>query len=473
MIRIMIKDNEFSYDMKALAMAFFPEKQCIVREEADWKDRDGYSLRWEIDGAEVLEDFFPSPYTKNEVKRKVYQFLCGYSGKALPWGILTGIRPAKIPLRMMMQGVKEQEICCILENEYMCSRGKAMLAVDVARKEHELTRGIDHENSASIYIGIPFCPSICSYCSFSSYLFGQYEKKADDYLTALEKEIRFAGENLNGRTLQSVYIGGGTPTSLNEDRLERLLAAVERYLPMEESREYTVEAGRPDSITEKKLKLLKDYRVSRISINPQSMKQHTLDLLGRKHTVEEIREVFAMARELGFDNINMDLIVGLPEETPEDFRNTLEEVEHLGPDSITVHTLVIKRASRLRREHLEQESKIGEEDAFIPVMQDYSEKFCREHGYEPYYMYRQKNKESTTRNTNQENVAYAKPGKECLYNIFIMEELETILALGSGGSSKYVYSEEDRMERVENVKSVEDYISRIDEMINRKKHFVL
>lgn len=473
MIQITIKDNEFSYDMKALALAFYPEKQCVVREEEEWRKRDGYSLRWEIDGVRAFEDYFPFPYTKNEVKRNVYQFLCRHSGKTLPWGILTGIRPAKIPLRMMMQGVQEQHICRILEDEYMCSREKAALAVDVARKEFELTGGIDHKNSVSIYIGIPFCPSICAYCSFSSYPLKQYAEKVDDYLAALEKEIRFAGENLAGRTLQAVYIGGGTPTSLNEAQLERLLGAVDRYLPMEQAREYTVEAGRPDSITEEKLRIMKHHRVSRISINPQSMKQHTLNLLGRKHTVEEIRNVFAMARGIGFDNINMDLIAGLPEETPDDFRNTLEEVERLGPDSITIHTLVIKRASRMRRQHLEQGSEICEEDAFIPIMQDYSEKFCREHGYEPYYMYRQKNKASTTRNTNQENVAYAKPGKECLYNIFIMEELETILALGSGGSSKYVYPEEDRMERVENVKSVDDYICRIDEMINRKKHFDL
>ena len=219
------------------------------------------------------------------------------------------------------------------------------------------------------------------------------------------------------------------------------------YLPMEEVREFTVEAGRPDSITENKLLSMKAHHVSRISINPQSMKEQTLKLLGREHTVEDVKRVFHLARE-----------------SLEDFQETLREAEKLHPDSMTVHTLVIKRASRLRREHLECGGEIAEEGKHVALMQDYAEKFCREHGYE----YRQKNKAGTTRNTNQENVAYARPGKECLYNIFIMEELQTILALGSGGSSKYVYHSEDRMERVENVKSVDDYICRIDEMIERK-----
>lgn len=472
MIQITIKDNEFSYDMKALAMAFFPEKACVVTEDASFLKRNGYTVLWEMDGIRQWEDFIPAPYTKNEVKRRVYEFLCRYSGRELPWGILTGIRPAKIPLRMLMKGMPEDDIYHELCQEYRCPEAKARLALDVAKKEFGLTGHLDHKNSINIYVGIPFCPSICSYCSFSSFSMKQYEKKVDAYLSALEKEIAYAGRAIEGKKLQTVYIGGGTPTSLNEEQLERLLAMIDRHLPMSRVLEYTVEAGRPDSITEGKLNCMRRHGVSRISINPQSMKQRTLDLLGRKHTVEEVKTVFRMARELGFDNINMDFIVGLPEETPDDLRATLEQAYELEPDSITIHTLVIKRASRMRREHLENGEDIVEEDHFIPVMQDFAEKFCRERGYEPYYMYRQKNKAGTTRNTNQENVAYAKPGKECLYNIFIMEELETILALGSGGSSKYVFHDEDRMERVENVKSVDDYISRIEDMIRRKTLFL-
>nr|MBP3598431.1 coproporphyrinogen dehydrogenase HemZ [Eubacterium sp.] len=473
MIRITSKDNEFSYDLKALAMAFYPAQECVTKEEASWLDKQGYTMCLEMDGELVYEDFLPMPYTKNQVKQRFYRFLSKYSGKSLPWGILTGIRPAKIALRMLMAGEKKVDILDKLKNEYLCCEEKADLAMAVAEKEYALTGAMDHENSVSIYIGIPFCPSICAYCSFSSYPYKQYEKKVDEYLEALEKEITFVAEQIRHKTVQSVYIGGGTPTSLNEEQFERLLQMVERHLPMREDLEYTVEAGRPDSITRGKLVSMKNHHVTRISINPQTMKQRTLDLLGRRHTVEEIHTVYDMARELGFDNINMDLIVGLPEETPEDFQRTLAEVHAMGPDSITVHTLVIKRASRMRREQLEQGGEVREEDDYIPQMQDLSEQFCREHGYEPYYMYRQKNKAVTTRNTNQENVAYAKPGKECLYNIFMMEELQSILALGSGGSSKYVFHGEDRMERVENVKSVDDYINRIEDMLNRKLKFSL
>lgn len=482
MIQITIKDKEFSYDMTALAQAFFPEKKCVVEEKEEWLVRDGYTVSWEIDGQKEFQHFEPSPYTKNAVKRQVYDFLCQYSQKKLPWGILTGVRPAKIPLRLLMEGRQEEEIARLLREEYRCSTEKTALVLDVAKREYSLTRRIEHENSRCVYIGIPFCPSICAYCSFSSYPAGRYAEMMDVYLDALEQELSYAAKTLTGMKLQAVYIGGGTPTALHEKAFARLLAMVDRYLPMEEVTEYTVEAGRPDSISEEKLHSMKEHRVSRISINPQSMKQHTLDLLGRKHSVEDVRRVYAMARELGFDNINMDLIVGLPEETPADFKQTLREIVRMEPDSVTVHTLVIKRASQMRREQMEQGSILREEDCrnvtmqeencCIAAMQDEAEAFLREHGYGPYYMYRQKNKAFTTRNTNQENVAYAKPGKECLYNIVMMEELETVLALGSGGSTKIVFQGENRMERVENVKSVEQYIERIDEMIRRKQKFL-
>lgn len=473
MIRITSKDNEFLYDLKALVMAFYPGHESVTEEETAWLQRDGYTMCLEIDGETVYQDFLPAPYTKNQVKRQMYCFLSEHSKKTLPWGILTGIRPAKIPMRMLMEGRDKRFIIKELTQEYLCCEEKAELAFDVARKEYERIGDMDHEHCVSIYIGIPFCPSICSYCSFSSYPYKQYEHKVDAYLDALEQEIEDVAGRIGGRKVPSIYIGGGTPTALNEEQFERLLQMVETYLPVEQCLEYTVEAGRPDSITKEKLICMKSHHVTRISINPQTMKQETLDLLGRRHRVREIRTVYDMARSLGFDNINMDLIVGLPEETPDDFRNTLEEVYNMEPDSITVHTLVIKRASRMRREQLEQGGNIRQEDDYIRTMQDMAERFCREHGYEPYYMYRQKNKAVTTHNTNQENVAYAKPGKECLYNIFMMEELQTILALGSGGSSKFIFHGENRMERVENVKSVDDYISRIDEMIARKENNTL
>ena len=474
MITFEIKKNlsrpgEFSYDLKALAQSFYPEKNCQVVEREDWEEKEGYPLRCVLDEKEILNETLPGNYTKNTVKALVYKTLEHCSGRSLPWGILTGIRPAKIPLRMKMQGESRASMEQVMQGEYLVNEAKTRLAVDVAEKEYERTKAFNHEKGYNIYIGIPFCPSICQYCSFSSYDIRSYKKKVDDYLSALEKEMKYTAETFANYELHTVYVGGGTPTSLNSEQLQRLMEMIHKYLPINETAEFTVEAGRPDSITREKLEVMKHAGVTRISINPQTMKQHTLDLLGRKHTVEQIQEVYAMAKEMGFDNINMDLIVGLPEETEEDFTETLQKVYEMEPDSVTVHTLVIKRASRMRREQLEQGGEMHPEDELIAKLQYYSEDFLRKKGYEPYYMYRQKNKAGTTRNTNQENVAYAKPGKECLYNIFIMEELETIVALGSGGSTKHVFHGENRMERVENVKSVDDYISRIDEMIERKR----
>ncbi|MBO5488335.1 MAG: coproporphyrinogen dehydrogenase HemZ [Eubacterium sp.] len=421
MIQYEIKKNttgsgEFSYDLKALAFSFFPAKQCQVTEREEWIGRGDYPLRIVVDGEELWNESIPRGYTKNRVKQVAYEVLARKSGRMLPWGILTGIRPAKIPLRMMWDGKNEQDCVRELQEEYLVTEPKAKLAVAVAMKENELIADLDHRNGYNIYIGIPFCPSICQYCSFSSYDYKTFRNRVDDYLSALEKEMAYTGKRFADKELHTIYVGGGTPTSLSETQLERLLNMIAKYLPIDEALEYTVEAGRPDSITPRKLELMKEAGVTRISINPQTMKQETLDLLGRKHTVEQIKTVFSKAREVGFDNINMDLIVGLPGEDEVDFANTMLQIEAMQPDSITVHTLVIKRASRMRREQLEQGDDMHPEDELIPILQKESYDFLRERGYEPYYMYRQKNKVGTTRNTNQENVAYAKPGKECLYN---------------------------------------------------------
>lgn len=474
MITFEIKQNrqqpgEFSYDLRALAQSFYPEKSCRIVEREDWSGESGYPVRCMVEEEEILRKSLPAGYDKNKVKAAVYQAFSQKTGRTLLWGILTGIRPAKIPLRMRMDGLDTDTIRECLKREYLVSDGKVRLVMDVADREYELVRDLDYQNGYSIYIGIPFCPTICQYCSFSSYDYQTYAGKVEAYLDALEKEMATLAEKTKGRSLHTIYVGGGTPTSLNEKELQRLMDMIHSHLPVDSVLEFTVEAGRPDSITMEKLNILKKAGVSRISINPQTMKQHTLDLMGRKHTVEQVKEKFRLARDIGFDNINMDVIVGLPEEDEVDFYNTVNQLHELNPDSITVHTLVIKRASRMRREQLEQGEQMYPEDTLIPVLQKESEEILRDYGYKPYYMYRQKNKAGTTRNTNQENVAYAREGKECLYNILIMEELETIVALGSGGSTKYVIHDENRMERIENVKSVDDYINRIDEMIERKK----
>lgn len=476
MVQFEIKKNilnksEFSYDLRALAQSFFPEKECNIVEKKEWSGEEGYPLICTVEDDVILQTVLDKGYTKDTVKATVYKAFAEKTNKTLLWGILTGIRPAKIPLRMLMDGQDSDWIKKTLCDKYLLQPEKATLAYDVAKREYELTHEFEHENGYNLYIGIPFCPSICRYCSFSSYDYRTFSDKVDEYLSALEKEIIYTASlaRKKGKRLHTIYVGGGTPTSLSTQQLQRLMDMIHQHLPVQETAEFTVEAGRPDSITEEKLWIMKKAKVTRISVNPQTMKQHTLDLLGRKHTVEEVEDIFMLARKLGFTNINMDLIIGLPEEKEEDFVNTLNRLVQLEPDSITVHTLVIKRASRMRREQLDNGEGMLEEDRLIPVLQQTSESFLRAYGYQPYYMYRQKNKAHTTRNVNQENVAYAKRGKECLYNIFIMEELETIIALGSGGSTKYVIPDENRMERIENVKSVDDYIERIDEMIERKK----
>ena len=270
-----------------------------------------------------------------------------HTGKRLPWGTLTGIRPVKIPMSMLEEGKGEEEIRDYMRSTYFISRQKEQLAIEIARREKALLEKLHYENGCSLYIGIPFCPTTCLYCSFTSYPIVSWKKRVGEYLDALEKEIDFTAEIYADKVLDTIYIGGGTPTTLEPSELDRLLVKLHESFDLSGLKEFTVEAGRADSITPEKLKVLKDQGVTRISVNPQTMKQETLDLIGRKHTVTQVREAFAMAREAGFSNINMDIILGLPGEEPADVRRTMEEIEKLGPDSLTVHSLAIKRASRL------------------------------------------------------------------------------------------------------------------------------
>jgi oxygen-independent coproporphyrinogen-3 oxidase len=271
----------------------------------------------------------------------------------------------------------------------------------------------------------------------------------------------YTAAKMAGRPLDTVYLGGGTPTSLPAEDLDLLLNRLRAAFPVEQALELTVEAGRPDSITREKLLVLKRHGVTRISINPQTMKQETLDLIGRRHSVEMVKETFAMARELGFDNINMDLIIGLPGESSRDVKDTMEQVKELNPDSVTVHSLAIKRASRLKLLWEEYRDKTGQD---IDAMAEITARAAKDMGLEPYYLYRQKNMAG-----NFENVGYAAPGKACIYNILIMEELQTILACGAGTTTKLIFPAENRKERVENVKDADQYVERIDEMLERKE----
>ncbi len=397
---------------------------------------------------------------KNELKRLLYRMLQEQTGRTLPWGTLTGIRPTKIPMSLLEKGWKNAQIAQYMRETYYTGNEKTALAIAIANRERHILRNIDFENGYSLYVGIPFCPSICLYCSFSSSPLHLWKDQVDAYLDALCKEIDYASEELSGRVLNTVYIGGGTPTTLEPYQMDRLLAALEQSFDFGKLREYTVEAGRPDSITREKLRVLRDHGITRISINPQTMNQATLDFIGRKHTVEETIAAFHLAREMGFDNINMDLIVGLPGEGMAEVEHTMQELAKLDPDSVTVHSLAVKRASRLRlfrEEHRELTMTNSQE------IMEMTARYAQQSGMFPYYLYRQKNMAG-----NFENVGYAKEGKEGIYNILIMEEVQSILALGAGAATKLVFAK-DRIERIENVKDIRNYIERIDEMIERKR----
>ncbi len=399
--------------------------------------------------------------TKNRIKRRLYALLMCQTGKELPWGALTGIRPTKIAMTKLHEGMDENEIFRFMKSNYFASDEKIRLSIEIASRERQLLSTLDYQNGYSLYVGIPFCPTTCLYCSFTSYPISKWQGRTQLYLDALYREFDYVAQKKKGCTLDTVYFGGGTPTSLSAEALDQMLGRLKATFDFSSVKEFTVEAGRPDSITREKLVVLKRHGVSRISINPQTMKQETLDLIGRRHTVEDVKEKFALAREVGFTNINMDLIIGLPEEDIEDVRATMEQVKALSPDSVTVHSLAIKRAARLNTmKEVYKDLKITNTQEMI----DLTARYAREMGLEPYYLYRQKNMAG-----NFENVGYAAPGKACIYNILIMEEQQTIIGCGAGTTTKRVYPDENRIERVENVKNVEQYIERIDEMIERKE----
>lgn len=474
MLGILLNDPSYEQDIRELMMAFYPgetfahEKQDDVRMyvEGVYNGAGEFCLRILCDDRTEDERTFQLDYSnrlaaKTAIKRELYNMLSKRTGKELPWGTLTGIRPTKIALTRLYEGWTEDEIRKYMADTYLTSREKIDLSVEIAEREKNLLSRVDYENGYSLYVGIPFCPTTCLYCSFTSFPIGAWRGKMHLYLEALFKELEYVAHQMKGRTLDTIYFGGGTPTALEAEELDAILTKIEETFDLSAVKEFTVEAGRPDSITEEKLRTLRAHGITRISINPQTMKQATLDLIGRRHTVEKVKEQFRLARELGFDNINMDLIIGLPEEDINDVRDTMEQIRELAPDSVTVHSLAIKRAARL---NIFRERYAGLKIENTQEMIDLTASCARSMGLVPYYLYRQKNMAG-----NFENVGYAAPDKECIYNILIMEERQTIVACGAGTTTKVIFPKENRLERVENVKDVEQYISRIDEMIERKQ----
>ncbi|MDF2539474.1 MAG: hypothetical protein K0S76_2495 [Herbinix sp.] len=452
MIAIVLSDKAYENDVYPLVKAFYPEETLKVTFMDTVMDHnDTRNENNQDEPHTIMIGFYPNQVSikfqteqgielqqtidintvncsrtqyKNSFKRLLYRMLSERLQKELPWGILTGIRPTKLVYEMLEDNRELHDICTHMKKEYLCSEDKIDMSVRIARREMELLKEIDDRNGYSLYVGIPFCPSTCLYCSFTSYSIEKFSNYVEAYLDALEKEIIFGAGCFPDKKLTTVYLGGGTPTTLSAEQLDRLLKLIRKHFDFTYVKEFCVEAGRPDSITRNKLVVLKENGVDRISINPQSMQQRTLDLIGRKHSVEQIKEAFQLARETGHDNINMDIIIGLPGENLEDVQDTLRQLEELNPESLTVHTLALKRAARL---NLEKDSYSDLKANDVTKMLEATIHFAKKHDYLPYYLYRQKNMAD-----NLENIGYAKHGKEGLYNILIMEEQQTILALGAG-----------------------------------------
>ena len=478
MIAVQLNKRDFEYDIHSLIRAFYPGMDVPVYQEDEsepegWDEKlivnyqpDQIALTYiDANGNEIAKTQRSVDYdadrkaTKNVLKSMLYEMMRDITGQSLPWGNLTGIRPTKIPMAFLDQGWKNTEIADHMRKTYYTSNEKTALSIMIANRERHILKDINYEDGYSLYVGIPFCPSICLYCSFSSSPLSVWRNRVDEYLDALCKEIEACAKIYQNRKLDTIYMGGGTPTTLEPYQMDRLLTKIEECFDRSYVKEFTVEAGRPDSITREKLEVLRAHGISRISINPQTMNQSTLDLIGRRHTVEQTVEAFHLARELGFDNINMDLIVGLPGEEYEQVEHTMKEVTALDPDSITVHSLAVKRAARLNMFKDQYKEMTFTNNQQIMEM---TARYAYQAGHSPYYLYRQKNMAG-----NFENVGYAKPDSAGIYNILIMEEKQSILALGAGATSKKVTGE--LIERTENVKDIKNYIERIDEMIERKR----
>ena len=483
------------------------EKQNRILTEEGISDPSLFRLSLDLRGTKL---FFIGNRTKDKstVKAYLYKILQKKCGRSLPWGDLTGIRPVSLAGKLLKElknegmQTKQEEIRFYqaLKDEYCLEGEKAELLRFLALRERDILQkaeersGVKIKDGFSIYIHIPFCPSKCAYCSFLSSPIGPFSDRISDYLEKVSEELDFAlyemGER-RGKTLQSVYIGGGTPTALPEKALEDLLVLVEQKLlssPYAKVLEYTVEAGRPDSLEGNKLALLKAHSVGRISINPQTFRQETLDLIGRKHSIESVIERFYEARELGFDNINMDLILGLPSERLSDVEESLLKIRELAPENLTVHSLAVKRAAKLKTEENKYRGayQAGASSEEFPLERDFSLSYipswkkresrsemewmmlsamqtAEELSLYPYYLYRQKNMAG-----NLENIGFSKEGKECLYNIFMMEEKHTVFGVGAGSSSKILFGN-GRLERVDNGKDFRSYMEHFTEYQEKKR----
>lgn len=469
---IFLIGHDFKYETEATVKLFFPAMRFTFCTE-DAPRQEDY-IRTSLAGETILaESSLSGVFRRSEAqlprhadKRTaehalctlLYEHLTEATGITPPWGMMTGIRPVRMLTAAVEQGSTLEDAVQAMGQTYRVSEQKLALAKETARVQLPLLGRLGPD-VVSLYISIPFCPSRCSYCSFVSHSIAEAGKLIPAYVDCLCRELSIWGELIRRLELKldTVYIGGGTPTSISAEQLGQIMDAVRANMHMEPVREYTVEAGRPDTITPEKLEVIRSHGATRISINPQTLNDKVLRAIGRKHTAQQAVDAFRLARSLGFANINMDLIAGLPEDTPDSFRDTLNRVIALDPESITVHTLTLKRSAAL---YAQGGSQIANPAA---AMVDYSVRRLPEAGYRPYYLYRQKNTLE-----NLENVGYAKPGFESLYNILIMDETQTILGAGCAASTKLV-TPDGQITRIHNHKFPYEYIGRFDSLMEKKQ----
>lgn len=470
-MNLYVKNHNFHFELENLTRLFFPnEKITVIR---DFSEPQPPYIYTEVSDKITISVNIGS-FNKSETALKkltdddnelvsaqlLYKLLCDFTGLTQPWGILTGVRPVKL-LRRLAEESSEEQAVKKFENDFFVSNEKIALSRETEHNERKILE-LSKPESFSLYVGIPFCPSRCSYCSFVMASIERAEKLIEPYTKLLCEEIKRTAEIANklGLRLETVYFGGGTPTTLSAEQLDTVLRTVNKSFDMSTCREFTVEAGRPDTIDIAKLFALKENKVDRISINPQTVNDEVLKTIGRKHTAQQFFDAFELARKCGFDNINTDLIAGLPTDTPESFKNSLDSIVRLNAECITVHTLCMKRASRLTTEGVTldlQQARDARE------MLAYTQNILGQNEYIPYYMYRQSRMVG-----NLENVGWSKRGFESLYNVYVMDETHTILACGSGGVTKLKRNNPDYLERIFNFKYPYEYIDRFDELIQRK-----
>lgn len=485
-MRLILIGHDMVYEASNLCYLFFPgEKVEVSDSSADGdfalvaikKRRGFYSAlavirregkisrghdRFETSGPGSEEYARAAHYAMGRAFYRAASRLCGFYP---PWGVLTGIRPVKL-LRETLAGVGSMEQAeKIFTDQYLVTRDRFELLKQTAEAEERIV-ALSKAESASLYISIPFCPTRCLYCSFVSQDVDKIKRLLPDYVELLCREIEATGELMNrlGLKLETIYMGGGTPTTLSAGDLSRIFVAVQNSFNLGSLREYTVEAGRPDTITEEKLRAIKEGGAGRISINPQTLSDEVLQTIGRRHTVAEFIRAAELASAFHFDCVNMDLIAGLPGDSPEGFEKTLQGVTGLKPESVTIHSLAMKRSSRLVTSGGAAYNPQGDG---VRRMLDLSSSLLIGKGYLPYYLYRQRNTLG-----NLENVGWSLPGREGLYNVYIMDETHTILSVGAGGVTKLRDPYSGRIERVFNFKYPYEYISRFEEILRRKNQVV-